>query len=455
MKEFIESRKEENAKANFRWLMKVALGVCCVLQCGTVALATEGTIDVTPPWAKLTIAGAIEKDGTYYVDSTEVDVEIYAHDDTCADTEIEYYISTTPIDTSKPLEESLWQPYTPGLRQHYTLASLTDTNLLYAAFRDAVGNTSLIYEGTDVEYTVHYDGNGGEGSILDGTGYHGMAYVVTNQVPKRDGFYFVGWSTSPTATTASYEQGDIIPAVAFQGTDKVINLYAIWSENKVNLPLLADKVKIGDYVDYPIYYENVEGSGTLSTITGWRVISKDVDLDGNPSPGTVNLVSGGCPLTYYHVGNAADSVLALTTNFLTTEFDDSVTKQKFVKSGFLGYTNLSDVFTNAFTQMEGGVPKVRAMKAEDIFLATGLTEMKARYEMDLPNPKYEMLFQNGEHYWPASAYNASSLWFVNSNGGVFSNASYEYGVRPVVSLKSNVKAVGRRSSGSWQIVTGD
>ena len=60
--------------------------------------------------------------------------------------------------------------------------------------------------------------------------------------------------------------------------------------------MLADKVEIGDYVNYPVYYDNVNGS----TLKGWRVISKNIDLDGNPSPGTVNLVSAGVPLTYYY-----------------------------------------------------------------------------------------------------------------------------------------------------------
>ena len=40
------------------------------------------------------------------------------------------------------------------------------------------------------------------------------------------------------------------------------------------LPLLADKAQIGDYVNYPVYYDNVNGS----TMKGWRVISKDIEF---------------------------------------------------------------------------------------------------------------------------------------------------------------------------------
>ena len=57
--------------------------------------------------------------------------------------------------------------------------------------------------------------------------------------------------------------------------------------------------------------------------------------------------------------------------------------------------------------------------------------------MDLNNPKYSGLYKNDVTYWLASAYYTNTLWSVNSNGNVSNGHSYEFGVRPVVSLKSN------------------
>ena len=71
--------------------------------------------------------------------------------------------------------------------------------------------------------------------------------------------------------------------------------------------------------------------------------------------------------------------------------------------------------------------------------------------MDLNNPKYSGLYKNDVTYWLASAYHAASLWYVYSYGYVASDTSYEYGVRPVVSLKSNVKTSAMDTQGRWII----
>ena len=91
------------------------------------------------------------------------------------------------------------------------------------------------------------------------------------------------------------------------------------------------------------------------------------------------------------------------------------------------------------------------MTATDILTGTGQTEMQGGNEMDLNNPKYAGLYNNGQHYYLASAYDASTLWYVLSYGYVYSISSYEFGVRPVVSLKSNVKTSAMDTQGRWMI----
>ena len=71
--------------------------------------------------------------------------------------------------------------------------------------------------------------------------------------------------------------------------------------------------------------------------------------------------------------------------------------------------------------------------------------------MDLNNPKYSGLYINNVQYWLASAYSTSHVWYVYSNGSVGSYSSGECGVRPVVSLKSNVKTSAMDTQGRWMI----
>ena len=71
--------------------------------------------------------------------------------------------------------------------------------------------------------------------------------------------------------------------------------------------------------------------------------------------------------------------------------------------------------------------------------------------MDLNNPKYSGLYINNVRYWLASASDAYYLWYVDGYGSVAHTSSYEFGVRPVVSLKSNVKTSAMDTQGRWII----
>ena len=439
---------------------KLLIACLAIVAMSGSALATEAGYydkDVTPPWAKLTVKGSVSINGVSYVNSEEATIDIYAKDDKCFDDEIKYYMSTTPIlDVGKIAPED-WKPYSVGATEMINISNSNSPNVVYAVFKDKNGNTSQIYTGSVYEQTVEYNMNTTDevyftGSVSDKR-YYGAPYIITSQVPKREGYYFLGWSTSPSSE-ASYYAGDIVPAEVAIGTEETkATLYAVWSTDVTKLPLLADMVNIGDYVDYPVVYDNVvsytNGSDTsyVSPYEGWRVIGKEAD-------GTVNLVSAGCPLSFYNYTNQAKSIPALTTNFLTTPFSGS-DAATYRKTGFTPYLTLTETFTNKFTQTDSstGLPKVRSMVQEDIFKVTGHTEMLSAYEMGLDDKKYANLFYNKGYYWLASPYPAdtSRLWHVHDYGRVANHNGYEFGVRPVVSLKPDVRAAGKDMSDAWNI----
>ena len=430
----------------------VALNLFLLLMLSNFCFATSTVNDVTPPVGRIRITGATMVNNVNYVERAQVQVEVYAVDDICPESDIKYYISTSEI--SDASEITTWYDYATEGTKTITLPNTSSLNTIYAVFKDSNGNTSKIYKNDNMKFDVVYDANGGTEAPEGVTSYYGMSLVATNQAPKRDGYYFCGWSTTQNATSPSYYPGEVIPANVFVGGPKTITLYAVWSQTINDLPDLADVVKIGDYVNYPVYYDNVNtfNNSYKSTLDGWRVISKDVDLDGQPSEGTVNLVSAGVPLTYYH-GTAGDTlVTALTTNFLTTSFTLS-DKNTYRKKGFLAYESLINTFTNKYTEMkeDGITPRVRAMIKEDILRATGLTEMKAGSEMALADAKYQTLFANRCYYWLASVRISSGVWCVFFDGNAGAASSKEYGIRPVVSLKSTVKATGTDMVSAWNI----
>lgn len=428
--------------------------------------------DVTPPWGRIVITGATEVSNVNYVDRQQVEVQIYAADDMCKDNEIQYYLSTSEIsDTTKITD---WEDYSTGLKVNVTLPSTTSLNKIYAVFKDLNGNTSLIFSGSNLEQTITYNANASDATMATGLASkrtYGAPFVVTTQSPKRDGYFFKGWGLSASATTPNFYAGDVIPADMSIGTDSVATLYAIWTTSVGDLPKLADVVKVGDYVNYPVYYDNVEGI----TYKGWRVISKDVDIDGNEAVGTVNLVSAGVPLTYYHVRGSRTSVENLAIKFLTTPFHAS-NSYAYRKTGFNPYQTLTQIFTNKYTDTyandtsvtyptystntvtgskTAGTLKVRAMTKEDIMRITENTTFSNSIAIDLSNAKYQNLFKIDAYYWLASASNDKGLWYVHSYGNV-DNTNNDYyfnecGVRPVVSLKSDIKSNGTDMIGAWNI----
>ena len=216
----------------------------------------------------------------------------------------------------------------------------------------------------------------------------------------------------------------------------------------ITIKLLADVVQIGDYVNYPVMYENVTDSwGKTSVLTGWRVIG----IEGE----NVKLVSAGVPLIFNYFGGPGTS--AVFENKLTNEFFNisvSSDHDSFSNSGFDKSKSLNIIFAeNKFTAIEGDLPKVRAMKKEDIFDATGYTTWSS--SMDLANDKYNNLFAIGERYYLASASGSgtidSNICAVYENGEPRETVLENYGVRPVVYLKAETETVGQDDNGVWQL----
>lgn len=85
-----------------------------------------------------------------------------------------------------------------------------------------------------ITYTckLQYNANGGSGApttqTYTGSSTSSHSFTVSSTAPVRDGYTFLGWSTSSSATSASYAGGDSI-SVSYNGT---ITLYAVWEKNE-------------------------------------------------------------------------------------------------------------------------------------------------------------------------------------------------------------------------------
>ena len=112
--------------------------------------------------------------------------------------------------------------YKGGAGSTYTPTSNTT---LYAHWKS---NSTTVYT---YYYGIAYDANGGSGgpSSTDGGTSSSSSKNVTlsNSVPSRSGYTFLGWSTSSSATSATYAKGG-----TYSFSYGTTTLYAVWEQNK-------------------------------------------------------------------------------------------------------------------------------------------------------------------------------------------------------------------------------
>ena len=103
-------------------------------------------------------------------------------------------------------------------------------------------------------YTISYNANGGSGAPGSQTKTHGIKMLLSKVEPTRSGYTFLGWSTSSSATSASYQPGEWYYANANR------TFYAVWQKNAPT--------------SYTVSYDANGGSGAPSSQTK----TKDVTL---------------------------------------------------------------------------------------------------------------------------------------------------------------------------------
>ncbi len=113
--------------------------------------------------------------------------------------------------------------------QYYTASGASARNW------DKTSATTLYAKWTPISYTVKYNGNGAtSGSTANSIHSYGTAQALTANGFLRTGYTFLGWSTSSSATSATYSNQQSV--TNFTSTNgATINLYAVWQKNTYTL----------------------------------------------------------------------------------------------------------------------------------------------------------------------------------------------------------------------------
>ena len=235
-----------------------------------------------------------------------------------------------------------------------------------------------------------------------------------------------------------------------------------------NPRLLANEstLKVGDYVNYPVNYNNItvnyNANGLTykyaASLTGWRVLSN--------SNGEVKLISAGIPLSFYHKDTTSPTTSRLGSGFLSTAINSTLTNDTFRKCGIKnssgtvissnGNNELRNVFINNNTYTKS---VTTLTKAEIISIGGATTSNSGESYTIKQNTSLFLLPAASGHSSEANyagyfTYTSKStyLWAVGRQTGSLLYTGNEHGVRPVVTLKNTVKTSGKNSSNVWQLV---
>lgn len=122
-------------------------------------------------------------------------------------------------------------------RDGYTFAgwgtSADATGVSYSAGGSYTSNSSItLYAVWTVNktMTICYDANGGQIAPASQTHLYGSTSTLSQGIPTRYGYVFLGWATTSTATSVQYASGASYTNDSFNDGD-VITLYAVWKED--------------------------------------------------------------------------------------------------------------------------------------------------------------------------------------------------------------------------------
>jgi len=107
-------------------------------------------------------------------------------------------------------------------------------------------------------YKVSYNANGGTGAPASQTKSKNDFVYVSSVIPERDGYRFLGWSTSASAHSAKYKAGDKY------SEDADVTLYAVWEKlgdiaGTIDLAVEKVEAKAGDEIEVAISLANNTG----------------------------------------------------------------------------------------------------------------------------------------------------------------------------------------------------
>ena len=168
---------------------------------------------------------------------------------------------------------------------------------------------------TDYNYTLAYNANGGSGAPSNQTGSNTgtspyYTFTVSSTVPTKAGHTFLGWSTSDSATSATYVGGNSF-TVTSSGTT---TLYAVWKVNTYTVSYNANGGTGAPAAQTKTYNVSLTLSSTVPTRTGYLFQGWATSSTGAVAYQPSGSYTANASVTLYAIWKAANSTLSSVDN---------------------------------------------------------------------------------------------------------------------------------------------
>lgn len=158
-------------------------------------------------------------------------------------------------------------------------------------------NIDITANGAANTYTINYNANGGSGTTASSSHTYNSAKALTANGFSRTGYTFLGWSTSSSATSATYSNQQSVSNLT-STNGGTVTLYAVWK-----------------IITYTVSYDANGGTGAPSAQT--KNHGSTLTLS-NTRPTKADTTANGYTITFDGNGGTANKTSATATN--TTKY---------------------------------------------------------------------------------------------------------------------------------------
>lgn len=195
----------------------------------------------------------------------------------------------------------------------YAMAIGDSVTYPYLVSTEPTGSTAWYKE--DVfpyaTYKVYYNANGGEGAPYGQTKSFGTDLKLSDKVPARKGYSFVGWGISADDTIIDFKPGDIYKK------DAPLNLFAIWKENEYVITYKPNGAPGSDLTGKAEHGKSWTTKGAVFEKIGHTQIAWNTKADGSGKSYDLNAVQTDellSDLTLYAIYAANEYILEVDPN---------------------------------------------------------------------------------------------------------------------------------------------